>query len=185
MRRGWGSRRSSLLRCGHADVIERPVMNASAAAFDDAMQVALDEAQQGAAEGEIPVGAVVLDGAGELLSRQHNRREALADPTAHAEVLALRDAAARLDSWRLDECTLVVTLEPCPMCAGAATMSRVGRLVFGAWNDEYGAAGSRWDLVRDRRLPHRTEVITGVRAAECGAIVRGFLTSRRPSREDR
>ena len=120
-----------------------------------------------------------------MLARQHNRREALSDPTAHAEVLALREAAAHLGSWRLDECTLVVTLEPCPMCAGAAVMSRVGRLVFGAWNDEYGAAGSRWDLVRDRRLPYRTEVITGVRAAECGAIVREFLMSRRPAREDR
>ena len=166
-------------------MIERPVMTASAAAFDDTMQVALDEARQGASEGEIPIGAVVLGGAGEMLARQHNRREALSDATAHAEVLALREAAAHLGSWRLDECTLVVTLEPCPMCAGAAVMSRVGRLVFGAWNDEYGAAGSRWDLVRDRRLPHRTEVITGVRTAECGAIVREFLMSRRPAREDR
>lgn len=160
-------------------------MPAAAAAFEPAMQVALDEARAGASEGEMPIGAVVLDSDGSILARDHNRREALADPTAHAEVLVLRSAAAELGTWRLDGCTLVVTLEPCPMCAGATMMARVGRLVIGAWNDEYGAAGSRWDLVRDRRLPHRTEVITGVRAAECGAIVREFLMSRRPVREDR
>lgn len=145
----------------------------------EAMAVALDEARAAAAEGEIPIGAVVVDADGRIVAAAHNRREATSDPTAHAEVLALRAAAQVLGRWRLDDCTLVVTLEPCPMCAGAAVMSRVGRLVFGAWNDEYGAAGSRWDLVRDRRLNHRAEVISGVRADECGAMVSDFLASRR------
>ena len=145
----------------------------------EAMAVALDEARAAAAEGEIPIGAVVVDADRRIVAAAHNRREATSDPTAHAEVLALREAAQSLGRWRLDDCTLVVTLEPCPMCAGAAVMSRVGRLVFGAWNDEYGAAGSRWDLVRDRRLNHRAEVISGVRADECGAMVSDFLASRR------
>lgn len=150
-----------------------------------AMLAALDEARVGADEGEIPIGAVVLGPDGRVLAAAHNRRETLKDPTAHAEVIVLREAAARLDRWRLDDCTLVVTLEPCPMCAGAIVMARIPRLVFGAWNDDYGAAGSRWDLVRDRRLNHQTEVISGVRAPECGAMVREFLESRRPSQEDR
>ena len=152
---------------------------------ETAMQAALDEARRAADEGEIPIGAVVLDASGSVIAVEHNRREALNDPTAHAEILALRAAAAATGSWRLEGCTLVVTLEPCPMCAGAVVMSRLSRLVFGAWNDEYGAAGSRWDLVRDRRLNHRPEVMGGVLAAECGAIVREFLTNERPSREVR
>ena len=143
------------------------------------MTVAIAEAHAAAAEGEIPIGAVVLDADGAIIARAHNQRESRVDPTAHAEVLALRDAAAARGEWRLDDCTLVVTLEPCPMCAGAVVMSRIGRLVFGAWNDEYGAAGSRWDVVRDRRLNHRAEVIGGVRADECGAMVSDFLASRR------
>ena len=152
---------------------------------ETAMQAALDEARRAADEGEIPIGAVVLDASGSVIAVEHNRREALNDPTAHAEILALRAAAAATGSWRLEGCTLVVTLEPCPMCAGAVVMSRLSRLVFGAWNDEYGAAGSRWDLVRDRRLNHRPEVMGGVLATECGAIVREFLTEQRPSREVR
>lgn len=151
----------------------------SPTSFDDAMRRALAEAQTARAEGEIPIGAVVLDGTGEVIASAHNTRESTQDPTAHAEVLALQAAARALGSWRLDDCTLVVTLEPCPMCAGATTMARVGRLVFGAWNDEYGAAGSRWDLVRDRRLNHQVEVISGVFAEECGAMVREFLTAQR------
>ncbi|MEI6363520.1 MAG: nucleoside deaminase [Actinomycetes bacterium] len=147
-----------------------------------AMQAALAEARAGASEGEIPVGAVILDRDGAIIIKAHNQREALVDPTAHAEVLALRAAASIRGSWRLDDCTLVVTLEPCPMCAGAAVMSRVSKLVFGAWNDEYGAAGSRWDIVRDRRLNHRPEVIGGVLADECGAIVREFLGREREVR---
>lgn len=147
--------------------------------FEASMRRALAQAEQAAAEGEIPIGAVVLDPQGNVLASAHNSREASHDPTAHAEVLALRAAAERQQSWRLDGCTLVVTLEPCPMCAGAAVMSRIGTLVFGAWNDEYGAAGSRWDLVRDRRLNHQVEVFSGVLADECGAMVREFLDSRR------
>ena len=150
-----------------------------------AMQAALAEARKAADEGEIPIGAVVLDSSGTVIATAHNRREGLVDPTAHAEVLALQAAAAVTGEWRLEGCTLVVTLEPCPMCAGAVVMSRLSRLVFGAWNDEYGAAGSRWDLVRDRRLNHRPEVMGGVLAEECGAIVREFLTEQRPSREVR
>jgi tRNA(adenine34) deaminase len=144
-----------------------------------AMREAIAQARAGAGEGEIPIGAVVLDASGALIAAEHNRREARHDPTAHAEVLALRAAAAATEGWRLEGCTLVVTLEPCPMCAGAVVMSRVSRLVFGAWNDEYGAAGSRWDLVRDRRLNHRPEVMGGVLADECGAIVREFLEQAR------
>ena len=147
----------------------------------DAMSVAIDEAQAGAAEGEIPIGAVVIGPDGGVIARAHNRREGSHDPTAHAEVLALRDAAAHLGRWRLDDCTMVVTMEPCPMCAGAVVMSRLSRLVFGAWNDEYGAAGSRWDIVRDRRLNHRAEVVGGVRADECGAIVTEFMSAHRPA----
>ena len=143
------------------------------------MRRALIEAETARAAGEIPIGAVVLDAAGEVIASAHNRREGSHDPTAHAEVLALRAAAEHLGRWRLDDCTLVVTLEPCPMCAGATTMARVGRLVFGAWNDEYGAAGSRWDLVRDRRLNHQVEVMSGVLADECGAMVREFLATQR------
>ena len=157
----------------------------SRAVDDAAMLVALDQARAAAADGEIPIGAVVLDGGGQVIARAHNRREALHDPTAHAEILALRGAAEARGSWRLDGCTLVVTLEPCPMCAGAVAMSRLSRLVFGAWNPEYGAAGSRWDLVRDRRLHHRAEVISGVRADECGAMVAEFMSSRRPGQEER
>jgi tRNA(adenine34) deaminase len=147
-----------------------------------AMRAALAEARAGGAAGEIPIGAVVVDPDGQVIASAHNQREMLSDPTAHAEVLALRAAARLRGTWRLDGLCLVVTLEPCPMCAGAVVMSRVSRLVFGAWNDEYGAAGSRWDLVRDRRLPHRAEVIGGVLAEECGAIVQGFLGDAREVR---
>ena len=147
------------------------------------MRAALDLAREAAREDEIPVGAVVLDGAGVIIAEGRNGRELTSDPTAHAEIVALRRAGERLGRWRLDDCTLVVTLEPCPMCAGAVVMSRVGRLVFGAWNEEYGAAGSRWDLVRDRRLNHRSEVSGGVLADECGAIVREFMARQRPGEE--
>ena len=153
------------------------------AADESAMVLAIEEAALGGGEGEIPIGAVVLGPEGDVIARAHNEREAAHDPTAHAEVLVLRRAATLLGRWRLDDCTLVVTLEPCPMCAGAVVMSRIPRLVFGAWNDEYGAAGSRWDLVRDRRLTSRTEVIGGLMADECGAMVRTFLEAQRPARE--
>jgi tRNA(adenine34) deaminase len=111
----------------------------------------------------------------------HNRREADADPLAHAEVLALKAAAESLGTWRLDDCTLVVTLEPCTMCAGAVVQSRVGRLVFGAWNDEMGAVGTLWDVVRDRRLHHRPEVVSGVLADECSLLVQQFFAEHRDS----
>ncbi len=130
-------------------------------------------------EGDVPVGALVVGPAGGVLAESANRREALTDPTAHAEVVVVREAAERLGTWKLAGCTLVVTLEPCPMCAGAAYLSRVERVVFGAWNEEYGAAGSAWDLLRDRRLPHRPEVVAGVLAEECGVVVREFFARRR------
>jgi tRNA(adenine34) deaminase len=145
----------------------------------DAVRRALHEARRALEAGEVPIGAVVLDPAGEVIGAGRNEREATHDPTAHAEVVALRAAAARLGTWRLDGCTLAVTLEPCPMCAGAAWLSRVGRVVFGAWNEEYGAAGSLWDVVRDRRLNHRPEVVSGVLADECAELLAGFFAARR------
>ena len=129
------------------------------------MGLALTQAALAAGTGDVPVGAVVLSAQGEVLGAGVNRREADGDPTAHAEVLALRAAARARGEWRLDGCTLVVTLEPCVMCAGAAVLSRVERLVFGAWDPKAGAAGSVWDLVRDRRANHRVEVVGGVRGA--------------------
>jgi tRNA(adenine34) deaminase len=142
-----------------------------------AMRQALELARQSLlTDGEdVPVGALVLGPDGDVLAASANRREALTDPTAHAEVVVLREAALALDDTHLAGCTLVVTLEPCPMCAGATQLSRVDRVVFGAWNDDYGAAGSAWDLLRDRRLSHRPEVIGGVLAQECGSIVREFF----------
>ncbi|MBA3292247.1 MAG: nucleoside deaminase, partial [Geodermatophilaceae bacterium] len=128
------------------------------------MQVALDLAATAAARGDVPVGAVVLDAAGSQLSSAANERELRADPTAHAEVLALRAAAQLTGSWRLTGATLVVTLEPCTMCAGAAVLSRVARIVYGARDPKVGAVGSLWDVVRDRRLNSRPEVLGGVRA---------------------
>jgi tRNA(adenine34) deaminase len=145
----------------------------------DAVRRALHEARRALEAGEVPIGAVVLDAAGEVIGVGRNEREATHDPTAHAEVVALRAAAARLGSWRLEGCTLAVTLEPCPMCAGAVWLSRVDRLVFGAWNAEYGAAGSLWDVVRDRRLNHRPEVVAGVLAEECSGVLADFFADRR------
>ncbi|MDX6324175.1 MAG: tRNA(adenine34) deaminase [Nocardioidaceae bacterium] len=146
------------------------------------MHLALAEARAASATGDVPVGAVVLDESGGILARGRNRREGDADPTAHAEVLALRAAAATLGRWRLDECTLVVTLEPCTMCAGALVQSRVRRLVFGAYDEKAGAVASLWDVVRDRRLNHRPEVLGGVLAEESGKILREFFAQRRPPR---
>jgi tRNA(adenine34) deaminase len=143
------------------------------------MRRALDEAARTAATGDVPVGALVLGPDGTLLATGHNEREAAGDPTAHAEVLALRAAARRLGTWRLTDCTLVVTLEPCTMCAGALVQARVDRVVYGARDEKAGAAGSLWDVVRDRRLNHRPEVIEGVLAAECGDRLRAFFAGRR------
>lgn len=130
-------------------------------------------------EGDVPVGAIVLDGEGHIVGRGWNQREAEDDPTAHAEIVALREAGELLSSWRLDGCTLVVTLEPCTMCAGAAVLARIRRLVFGAWDEKAGAAGSLRDVVRDTRLNHRIEVTGGVREAECVAQLEQFFAQRR------
>ncbi|WP_371096323.1 tRNA adenosine(34) deaminase TadA [Streptomyces sanglieri] len=139
------------------------------------MRRALAEADLAARAGDVPVGAVVLDPDGALLATGHNEREATGDPTAHAEVLAVRRAAAALGRWRLTGCTLVVTLEPCTMCAGALVQSRVDRVVYGARDEKAGAAGSLWDLVRDRRLNHRPEVIHGVLEQECASLLTSFF----------
>ncbi len=147
--------------------------------YDDAMLAALGEAAKATAEGDVPVGAVVLDPSGAIVGRGHNRREAAHDPTAHAEIIAIREAAAAAGSWRLDGHTLVVTLEPCAMCAGALLQARVPRLVFGAWDDKAGAVGSRWDLVRDARAGASVEVIAGVLEAECAAPLTAFFRHRR------
>jgi len=143
------------------------------------MEAALAQAVLAEASGDVPIGAVVFDSAGVVLGAACNERELTQDPTAHAEVLALRRAAAARGSWRLDDCTLVVTLEPCSMCAGAVVLSRVARLVFGAWDPKAGAVGSLWDLVRDRRLNHRPEVVGGIREVECGALLDRFFAQRR------
>ena len=150
------------------------------AAYSAPMGLALDEARRSLDSGDVPVGAVVLDADGRVLAAGHNEREADRDPTAHAEVLALRRAAAALGSWQLPGTTLVVTLEPCTMCAGALVLARVARLVFGAWDPKAGAVGSLWDVVRDRRLNHRPEVIAGVRADECAELLTGFFAAKRP-----
>jgi tRNA(adenine34) deaminase len=144
-----------------------------------AIGAALDVARAAAALGEVPVGAVVWSASGDVVASAHNEREALSDPTAHAEILALRRAGATLGSWQLVGCTLAVTLEPCAMCAGAVVLSRVSRLVFGAWDPKAGAVGSLWDVVRDRRLNHRPEVIAGVREADCSALLADFFAARR------
>ncbi len=129
--------------------------------------------------GDVPVGAVIYAPDGTELSTGRNQRELTRDPTAHAEIVALRRATARLDGWRLDGCTLVVTLEPCTMCAGALVLARIGVLVFGAWEPKTGAVGSLWDVVRDRRLNHRPEVYPGVLADECAGRLRSFFDTRR------
>ncbi|MEE1754234.1 tRNA adenosine(34) deaminase TadA [Streptomyces sp. SP18CS02] len=142
------------------------------------MRHALEEAERAARAGDVPVGAVVLSADGTVLATGHNEREVTGDPTAHAEVLALRRAAARTGEWRLPGCTLVVTLEPCVMCAGALVQSRVDRVVFGALDEKAGAVGSLWDLVRDRRLNHRPEVVHGVLAEECAQLLTRFFRDR-------
>ena len=151
-------------------------------AYEPAMRSALEEARLTAGSADVPVGAVVLDPGGATIGRGHNERELTGDPTAHAEVVALRAAAAALGSWRLDGCTLVVTLEPCTMCAGALVLARVARLVYGADDDKAGAVSSLWDVVRDRRLNHRPEVVRGVLADESAALLREFFAGHRAVR---
>ena len=143
------------------------------------MGQALDLARHAVRTGDVPVGAVVLGPDGAVVGRGRNRREADGDPTAHAEVLAVREAAAALGTWRLERCTLVVTLEPCTMCAGAIVLARLARVVLGAWDPKAGAAGSVRDVLRDSRLNHQVDVVGGVREEECAALLRDFFGERR------
>ncbi len=147
--------------------------------WDALMDLALHEATHALASADVPVGAVVVGPDGRLLGVGRNRREETGDPTAHAEVLALRQAAATWGEWRLEGCTLVVTLEPCVMCAGALVLARVERLVLGAWDPKAGATGSVWDLVRDQRANHAVEVVGGVREDECARLLRDFFGAQR------
>lgn len=148
--------------------------------WEPPMRQALDEARAAARHSDVPIGAVVVDAEGRVIAGAGNERELLGDPTAHAEVLALRRASERLGGWRLEGCTLVVTLEPCTMCAGALVLARVDRLVFGAFDPKAGAVASLWDVVRDPRLNHRPTVVSGVLADECGAVLQEFFASHRP-----
>jgi tRNA(adenine34) deaminase len=143
------------------------------------MRRALELAQRAADAGDVPVGALVVGPDGAVLGEGWNLREAQGDPTAHAELVAVREAAGRLGTWRLEGCTLVVTMEPCPMCAGAVVLSRIERVVLGGWDPKLGACGSVWDVVRDRRATHRAEVVGGVLEEECGAAVRRFFEEHR------
>ena len=147
--------------------------------FNETMQLALDLAAKASQQGDVPVGAIVLNSNGDVVGRGFNTREIDNDPINHAEIVAMREAAIANSSWRLDDHTLVVTLEPCTMCAGAAVQARIGRIVFGAFDNKAGAVGSLWDVVRDRRLPHRPEVVSGVLADECGAILSEFFKAQR------
>ena len=146
---------------------------------DEAMDLALAEARSALAHEDVPVGAVILNSDGVLVGRGHNIRERDMDPAGHAEIVAIRQAAQKLGSWRLHECTLVVTLEPCVMCAGAIVNARIPRLVFGAWDEKAGAAGSQWDVVRDARLGTKVEVVSGVRERECAQLLTEFFTGAR------
>ena len=139
------------------------------------MHVALATARDALKSNDIPVGAAVFNGSGELISTGHNERELHNDPTAHAEIVALRRASQKLGSWRLEDLTLVVTLEPCAMCAGAIAQSRIQTVVFGAWDEKAGAVGSVWDLLRDPRSTFKTEVRAGVLADECGDLIKSFI----------
>nr|WP_253803216.1 tRNA adenosine(34) deaminase TadA [Kitasatospora paracochleata] len=143
------------------------------------MRLAMAEAALATATGDVPVGALVLGPDGTVIGRGHNEREAVGDPTAHAEVVALRQAALAVGEWRLSGCTLVVTLEPCTMCAGALVLSRIDRVVYGALDEKAGAAGSLFDVMRDRRLNHRPEVVPGVLADECSAQLLAFFDTQR------
>lgn len=150
-----------------------------------AMRAAVSEAKRAVGTSDVPIGAVVFGPDGNVLAAAHNARERLGDPTAHAEILALRAAAARFgDGWRLPGCTVAVTVEPCTMCAGAIVLARVARLVFGAWEPKTGAVGSLWDVVRDRRLNHRPEVLGGVLEGECAALLDEFFAGKREGQPD-
>ena len=150
----------------------------SAMNLESAMKIAINQAQfTSKASGDVPVGAVVLSPKGELIGIGSNRRELISDPVGHAEIVAIKSAARALGSWRLDGCTLVVTLEPCPMCAGAISQSRISRVVFGAWDEKGGAVGSTMDILRDPRALYKVEVISDVMGEECAALLRDFFAN--------
>ena len=172
----------------HRPVTHRPVSQPShdplgAVTDDGLMELALAEARSASAHGDVPVGAVVWHD-GDVVASRHNERERTGDPTAHAEMLALRDAADRLGGWRLDGATVAVTLEPCPMCAGALQQARVGRVVLGADDPKAGALGSLYNLGSDPRLNHEFDVVPGVRAAECAALLQEFFSRLRGAATD-
>ena len=146
---------------------------------EELMRQALDIARSALASNDVPIGALVLNSNGEVISTGANRREVDNDPSAHAEVVAMREAGRKLNNWRLDGCTVVVPLEPCAMCAGAISQSRVKTLIFGAWDEKAGAVGSIWDVLRDPRSPHRTEVISGILEKECADILAQFFKTQR------
>jgi tRNA(adenine34) deaminase len=149
--------------------------------YESAMRAAIERARFGAtASGDVPVGAVILNSKGEIIALANNTRELLRDPLGHAELVAIRAAARALGNWRLDDCTLVVTLEPCAMCAGAILQSRIPKLVFGAWDEKAGAVGSTWDLIRDPRALHKVEVFSDVLKDECAALLKEFFSEQRP-----
>jgi tRNA(adenine34) deaminase len=157
---------------------------AAATAWEPLVRAAIAQAQTAVETGDVPIGAIVVDVTGVVIGAARNAREATGDPTAHAEILALREAAAAVGSWRLDGCTIIVTTEPCTMCAGAIVLARLERVVFGCWEPKTGAAGSLWDVLRDRRLNHRVEVISGVLADECAAPLLEFFAEHRAERGD-
>ncbi len=164
-----------------ADPTPTPGPDPASLSDDDAMALALDEARAAAGLGEVPVGAVTLVD-GRVIAARHNERERTVDPTAHAEILVLQQTAAALGRWRLDDVTLVVTLEPCPMCAGALVAARVARLVYGATDPKTGACGTLYNLCADPRLNHELAVTPSVRADECGALLTSFFAGKRPAR---
>ena len=148
--------------------------------IEEAMRVAIEHAKiASVASKDVPVGAVILNANGDLISTGNNQRELLNDPTAHAEIVVIRNAAKALGNWRLDGCIIVVTLEPCAMCAGAIAQSRVSKVVFGAWDEKAGASGSVWDLLRDPRALHKVEVTSGILEEECGAMLKEFFSEQR------
>ena len=147
--------------------------------FDQLMMQAIASAKVAATQGEVPVGAIVVNEQGEVLGIGHNLREENNDPTAHAEIVAMRNAATKISNWRLDDLTMIVTLEPCAMCAGAISQSRFKRLVFGAWDKKAGAVGSVWDVIRDQRNLNKVEVITGILEKECGQLLTDFFEKKR------
>ena len=146
---------------------------------EDLMRQAIEVAEGALTSGDVPIGAIVINQSGEIIGIGANRRELDSDPSAHAEIVAMRAAAKKLNNWRLDGCTVVVTLEPCAMCAGAIAQSRIKTLIFGAWDEKAGAVGSVWDILRDPRSPHRTEVFSGVLESECVELLSNFFKEQR------